>query len=61
MRNAARIYAESFTKDPAFYDFYRAMQSYRFTFGADGAADQGLDVDGPVARQCLSQGIQGNR
>lgn len=29
---AARIYAESFNKDPAFYDFYRAMQSYRTTF-----------------------------
>ena len=34
--NAARIYAESFSKDPKFYDFYRAMQSYRHTFGADG-------------------------
>ena len=34
--NAARIYAQSFTKDADFYDFYRAMQSYRHTFGADG-------------------------
>ncbi|WP_194150392.1 protease modulator HflC [Sphingomonas oligophenolica] len=34
--NAARIYAESFSKDASFYDFYRAMQSYRHTFGADG-------------------------
>jgi membrane protease subunit HflC len=34
--NAARIYADAFGKDPAFYDFYRAMQSYRHTFGADG-------------------------
>ena len=25
---AARIYADSFGKDPAFYDFYRAMKSY---------------------------------
>lgn len=33
---AARIYAESFGKDADFYDFYRAMQSYRHTFGADG-------------------------
>lgn len=33
---AARIYAASFGKDPEFYDFYRAMQSYRQTFlGAD--------------------------
>lgn len=29
---AARIYAASFGKDPEFYDFYRAMQSYRTTF-----------------------------
>lgn len=33
---AARIYAQSFNKDPAFYDFYRAMQSYQTTFGANG-------------------------
>lgn len=31
---AARIYAESYGKDPEFYDFYRAMQSYRQTFMA---------------------------
>lgn len=30
--DAAKIYAASFGKDPQFYDFYRAMQSYRFTF-----------------------------
>ncbi|AUW57262.1 protease modulator HflC [Sphingobium sp. SCG-1] len=30
--SAARVYAESFGKDPSFYDFYRAMQSYRYTF-----------------------------
>jgi membrane protease subunit HflC len=29
---AARTYAASFGKDPQFYDFYRAMQSYRATF-----------------------------
>jgi membrane protease subunit HflC len=29
---AARIYAISYGKDPEFYDFYRAMQSYRQTF-----------------------------
>ena len=34
--NAAQIYAQSFTKDADFYDFYRAMQSYRVTFGANG-------------------------
>ncbi len=30
--NAARIYAESFGKDPDFYAFYRAMQAYREAF-----------------------------
>ena len=30
--DASKIYAESFNKDPEFYDFYRAMQSYRATF-----------------------------
>jgi membrane protease subunit HflC len=29
---ASRTYAGSFGKDPQFYDFYRAMQSYRTTF-----------------------------
>ena len=29
---AAQIYAESFGKDPQFYDFYRAMKSYEATF-----------------------------
>jgi modulator of FtsH protease HflC len=33
---AARIYSESFGKDPDFYEFYRAMQSYRYTFGNEG-------------------------
>lgn len=33
---AARIYAASFGKDPEFYDFYRAMQSYRQTFLGEG-------------------------
>jgi membrane protease subunit HflC len=28
----AKIYADAFNKDPEFYDFYRAMQSYRYTF-----------------------------
>ncbi len=31
---AARVYAASYGKDPEFYDFYRAMQSYRTTFQA---------------------------
>ena len=37
--NAARIYAEAFSKDAEFYDFYRAMQSYRTTFGVDRPTD----------------------
>ncbi len=37
--DAAKIYAEAFTKDARFYDFYRAMQSYRTTFGADGGPE----------------------
>jgi modulator of FtsH protease HflC len=32
---AAQIYAAAFGKDPQFYDFYRAMQSYRTTFLPD--------------------------
>jgi membrane protease subunit HflC len=34
--DAARTYAASFGKDPQFYDFYRAMQSYRATFTGEG-------------------------
>lgn len=29
---AAKIYADSFGKDPGFYDFYRAMKSYEASF-----------------------------
>jgi len=36
--SAARIYAESFGKDPDFYEFYRAMQSYQITFLGDGSS-----------------------
>ena len=32
---ASRTYAASFGKDPQFYDFYRAMQSYQTTFVGD--------------------------
>ncbi|MFW2830078.1 protease modulator HflC [Sphingomonas sp. ID0503] len=38
---ASRIYSESFNKDPDFYDFYRAMQSYEHTFGVDGTNAEG--------------------
>ncbi len=33
---ASHVYAESFSKDASFYDFYRAMQSYERTFVDDG-------------------------
>jgi membrane protease subunit HflC len=33
---ASRTYAASFGKDPQFYDFYRAMQSYQTTFLDEG-------------------------
>ncbi len=39
--DAARVYAESFGKDPDFYNFYRAMQSYRYSFGTDGIETTG--------------------
>jgi len=35
---AAKTYAEAFGKDPQFYDFYRAMQSYDTTFAQKGAS-----------------------
>lgn len=38
---SARIYAESFGKDPEFYDFYRAMQSYEQTF-VNGQGDSSI-------------------
>ena len=38
---AARTYAAAFGKDPEFYNFYRAMQSYRTTFLPDGQAKNG--------------------
>lgn len=35
---AARVYAESFGKDPDFYAFYRAMQAYRTSFSAGNSS-----------------------
>jgi len=37
---AANTYAEAFGKDPDFYDFYRAMQSYETTFINDGSGKE---------------------
>lgn len=39
--DAARVYADAFNKDPDFYNFYRAMQSYRTTFGTDDTQPRG--------------------
>jgi membrane protease subunit HflC len=36
---AAATYASAFNRDPEFYDFYRAMQSYRTSFLAPGSAE----------------------
>ena len=51
--DAARIYAEAFNQDPDFYDFYRAMQSYRYTFGegAKGQSTLVLSPDNAYLRQ----------
>ena len=42
---AAAIYAGAFNRDPEFYDFYRAMQSYRNTFLGN--------LDGPRGRASI--------
>jgi modulator of FtsH protease HflC len=39
---ASKTYAASFGKDANFYDFYRAMQSYRYTFGAEAKGTTNL-------------------
>lgn len=39
--DASKVYADSFGKDPQFYDFYRAMQSYQTTFLGDGVTKPG--------------------
>lgn len=38
---ASRTYAAAFGRDPDFYDFYRAMQSYQTTFLGDGEKPAG--------------------
>ena len=49
---AARIYADAYGKDPEFYDFYRAMESYRRTFEAgEGESSFILDSDNEDLRQ----------
>jgi membrane protease subunit HflC len=49
---AARIYADAYGKDPEFYDFYRAMQSYRQTFlNGEGNSAMVLSEDSEYFRQ----------
>lgn len=49
---AAQTYAAAFNKDPAFYDFYRAMQSYRVTFEeGEGQSSMILSPDSEYMRQ----------
>lgn len=49
---AAKIYADAYGKDPKFYDFYRAMQSYRQTFlSGDGQSAMVLSDDSEYFRQ----------
>jgi modulator of FtsH protease HflC len=57
---AAQIYSASFGKDPAFYDFYRAMQSYQATFGTNDNAPRGattilLSPDNDYLRQFMGR------
>ena len=49
---AARIYADAYGKDPKFYDFYRAMQSYKKTFlQGEGQSTMVLSEDSEYFRQ----------
>ncbi len=53
---AARTYADAYGKDPAFYDFYRAMQSYRQTFlTGEGQSSLVLSDDSEYFRQFKGQ------
>ncbi len=55
--DAANIYAEAYGKDPEFYDFYRAMESYRRTYER-GEAESSiiLSPDNEYLRQFQGQG-----
>jgi membrane protease subunit HflC len=49
---ASKIYADAFNKDPQFYDFYRAMQSYDTSFDQEGGSSQViLSPDNEYLRQ----------
>ncbi|WP_133365685.1 protease modulator HflC [Qipengyuania sediminis] len=54
--NAANTYAAAYGKDPEFYDFYRAMQSYRTTFEqGSGESTMILSPDSEYLRQFRGQ------
>lgn len=54
---AARIYADAYGKDPEFYDFYRAMESYRATFlQGTGESSIVLPFDNEYLRQFRGTG-----
>lgn len=54
--DAAKTYADAFGKDANFYDFYRAMESYRQTFiQGQGESTMVLDNDNEYFRQFQGQ------
>lgn len=53
---AARTYAAAYGKDPEFYDFYRAMESYRRTFeNGQGNSSIVMSPDNEYLRQFRGQ------
>lgn len=54
--DAAATYASAYGKDPNFYDFYRAMESYRQTFiNGEGNSSMVLDADNEYFNQFNGQ------
>lgn len=53
--NAASTYAAAYGKDPDFYDFYRAMESYRRTFEQGSSTSMILSPDSEYLRQFRGQ------
>lgn len=55
--SASRTYANSFGKDPSFYEFYRAMQSYERTFlGGSGETSIILSPNNEYLREFQGRG-----
>ncbi|MGG3843641.1 MULTISPECIES: protease modulator HflC [Anoxybacillus] len=52
-QEAARIYNETFAKDPEFYSFYRTLESYKTTIGEDTVVI--LPANSPYAKWLLGQ------